>query len=590
MKFYKKPVIFLLILSSFGLITACQNESNPNPDAQKKDDVITKEIEISAPTKTTYKVGEAFSLDGLNVTLFTTTNGVKDEGTSFSEYKVSLEEGYVFLESDVTTADFPKTISVTPNDSSIKPKTFDIYVEEKEKEEVNLTLSEFITKLKNAASYSIDNEIFSAIFIENASYYEVKDAYKSNQYVSEFGWAQNDSQIIRYENNEEGGITKLETYSRSVESDDETLSYSSMFETNFNNYLGEYETSYQVNGAKLITDSDVAKYAEFSPTAANKNLYNIPIKDYGYTPGSSTLTYERALLQLVTNSKIVLNDFAIKNLYGSKISINIELIDENSMKISLANFNASITTGIEFPSETLITIKDGLTLPNLTDFLNNVVDEKEVFYDKISAKLNYFLNYNRFNVYDTSENLLYNYGNYLDDLYKFNPKTNVASVYIEDSFGITEDDEGYESGVYNVTFASDGSVSSIVSYSNLNNSIKPFDYINGMSKNVMDSFFEYSVNDEKTKFTLTSNYEEGTSLFFGTALNYYTSFIDENNSLYGIGFMNFDVSLDENENIVEIKLTLKEHSTDTKKYEVILKDFETESAPIVENFIANLLY
>ncbi len=59
-------------------------------ESSKAQPVYSYELVVTAPTKTVYFVGDSFNADGLAVTLFTATGGVKDNGVALTKDKYTL--------------------------------------------------------------------------------------------------------------------------------------------------------------------------------------------------------------------------------------------------------------------------------------------------------------------------------------------------------------------------------------------------------------------------------------------------------------------------------------------------------------------
>lgn len=82
----------------------------------------TYEITVTGPTKTSYFAGEAFSSEGLVVTLFTTQAGKKDEGVALTkeQYQLALPDGSALTDGTILGEKLLKDNKVTSLSISVK--------------------------------------------------------------------------------------------------------------------------------------------------------------------------------------------------------------------------------------------------------------------------------------------------------------------------------------------------------------------------------------------------------------------------------------------------------------------------------------
>lgn len=123
----KTKKTLLLFASSFlimSLASACK-QNTPDVSStetseieESQEPVVTKALKITkSPDKTIFKVGETLDLSGMVVKLFTSTDGVEDQGITLSDgsYTLSVPEGKVFSQEDITNA---LEITITYNDDA----------------------------------------------------------------------------------------------------------------------------------------------------------------------------------------------------------------------------------------------------------------------------------------------------------------------------------------------------------------------------------------------------------------------------------------------------------------------------------------
>lgn len=112
-------------LVCLGLATVCLASCS-----SQDSNGVTKELKYveGSLDKTTYKVGETLDLTGLEVKLFTTTNGVTDNGIIYTNFETSVQEGYKFTEDDVTEEGEYFKVVISAKDDNVATTSFDLTI------------------------------------------------------------------------------------------------------------------------------------------------------------------------------------------------------------------------------------------------------------------------------------------------------------------------------------------------------------------------------------------------------------------------------------------------------------------------------
>lgn len=312
-------------------------------------EVIDKELVPSGNYKTEYLVGEQLTFEGLEVKLFTTTNGVKDEGVVFTDYSTNVEEGYTFTESDITAEGDTYRVVIYAEDETITSAIIDLTISPAPVEEVDITPADFLAKMKKVGKYKIENNETSGIHIPNANYWTAK----ASDYDT-YGFAENGERIIIYQLVGDR-VNEIASYKQV----DETKGYSGMYDDAFSNYLVDTQQVYFNRGIEFISDKEIETYrSKLKPSVKNPNEYIFGISD---DPSS---VFARDIIQLTYNGTLALNDSGLSVTMGPGTKISLEIIDQNTMKIKVLN-------GTTWPIETTITIDETLDIPEIQPFLKN---------------------------------------------------------------------------------------------------------------------------------------------------------------------------------------------------------------------------
>lgn len=117
---YCKPLMLACFALSASFLAACSTNNSE----------VTKELKYvdGSLTKLTYKVGETLDLSSLEVKLFTTTDGVTDEGVNYTNFVTSVKDGYTFKESDITEEGKYFVVNINALDEGIKSTSINLTV------------------------------------------------------------------------------------------------------------------------------------------------------------------------------------------------------------------------------------------------------------------------------------------------------------------------------------------------------------------------------------------------------------------------------------------------------------------------------
>lgn len=326
---------------------------------EESKDVVRKYIDYTKDTsfKTTYEVGESLDLTGLEIKLFTETNGVVDEGVTYTDFTTNPEEGYTFVEEDISNEAEPFNLIVIPSDSSITSLTIELTVNEAEVEfvPVETTPAEFIVALKEQMTYQYDNELYSGKVTPNANYFEFKTLESAS-----YGYAQNSSEIIRY-SIQRGGIKKDQSFSRSQ--------YASMYDTAFIQEICNPDV--MPNSTAYTFPESSIEYLATLTCIEGTNDYAIDIKK------------AHDVIALIAPTQVP-NDPYLDLSYGSDARIKLTMLTETSMRISVNNADSMVS----MPVDTTITLDKNVSIPEIKDFLNNYEsNEGAEVLEKIKTKL-----------------------------------------------------------------------------------------------------------------------------------------------------------------------------------------------------------
>lgn len=290
--------------------------------------------------KTSYEVGDALSFDGLEIKLYTSTNGVIDSGVAYTTYTTNYDEGYIFTDDDVTNEVEFFNLVVIPEDTSISSLTIELTVLPKEEEfvEVKTTPAEFIQKLIDNMTYTVTNEMYKGTITPNANYWE----FLGSDGLS-YGYAQNDSEIIRY-SIEKGNIKK--EYSASRET------YASM-------YAEDFITD-------VCNDAVMPNATAYTfPDASMKDLEKLTRKentnDYVFD-----MSKGHNLVALISPSQIP-NDPYLDLIYGKDSQLILTMVDDDTMRIYVSGASSMGA----LPIDTTIHFDPEVTIPEVSGFLNN---------------------------------------------------------------------------------------------------------------------------------------------------------------------------------------------------------------------------
>lgn len=127
----------LLALGAGAALAACNPVEQGNSSSEASSlvaPVVEKYLKVvSAPTKTSYTIGEYLDYAGLVVKKYVSTDGIDDAGTTMSQENLSfsLAEGKVFSEADIS--DHVEIVISDPSDAEVKPTKIQISVRDKTK-------------------------------------------------------------------------------------------------------------------------------------------------------------------------------------------------------------------------------------------------------------------------------------------------------------------------------------------------------------------------------------------------------------------------------------------------------------------------
>ena len=319
------------VVALFPLVS-CNKEDKPDDPI---DPVVTKTLKYTANSleKTSYYVGEAFSTKGLEVKLFTTTDGVSDSGVVYSDYKLSIDDGYIFKSEDISTDVDPYELIITPNDTTFKPITIDLSVGKNpdDVDEVTVTPFEFISSLIENENYSVKNEYFNGRSIKDAFYWE--DLGSSGQDAYTGGFAQR--KIQGDDKNKEIIFYNITSEGKYIVSDGPYTTYTDMYSEEFQDAMFAYDDGFKtnraVNNVKIITKDDLAYLKTLTKDETTGE----------YVVNS---TYARNIIAMTTSAKIPLKT-GFNKLY-SNAKAKLTMLTNTSMKIDISGVGDMTTLGL----------------------------------------------------------------------------------------------------------------------------------------------------------------------------------------------------------------------------------------------------
>lgn len=528
--------------------------------------IIEKALVVSGTFKTEYIVGETFSLDGIEVKLVTTTNGVSDQAVAYKDYKTSLKDGYTFKESDITMEGDTLDVTIYSDDETITSASIELVVKQKPVVEVGMTPADFLKKMKTVGKYKVENAETTGIYIPNANYWEAKVSdYTTN------GFAQNGEKIIIYTIvGDRVNEIKSYKYTDKFSIDDGSgqlveHTYTGMYDDEFTNYLTNIEEVYFNRGIGFISDEKIENYRKtLKPTVSNPNEFVFGIKE------DAASSYARDIVQLTYNGTLALNDLGLAVTIGPRAKIKLTILNENSMKIDILN-GSSVRY---WPTETIITIDETLDIPEIQPFIKN-----EVVEDLDLARAKVAFNALRQGNFTTESGDVYN----TDYLYR--KKTNSAIFDAQKEFDF--DGQHFHIGNYNVQF-NDKNVATKDSLSQLevggHTPISSYDMLNKDAEYLPF----YSEADNKLSLTYYANKDSG-EYFNGIPSLYTNLFNVPSDSEEDIHFDNleFKVQFEDKEctkvSYIDVKFGRMSGNKTTK-----LTDFGTSKVAHVDTFISSI--
>lgn len=515
---------------------------------------VEKSLVLSGTYKTEYKVGEALNFDNLEVKLFTTTNGVKDEGVIYNDYKTSVEEGHVFTEEEITNLDETFDVVIYSDEENVTSTILELTIKSAKVEAVGVTPSEFLRKMKETERYTVENDEMRGVYIPNAHYWTVKESGGSSS-----GFAQDGKRIICY-----GIVGDRYVEYASYDQVNEQIGYNGMYDQKFADYLVDLQSFYFCRGIGYITDKEIANYeATLKPKTDNPNVYDIKI------PNQIDSYYCRDLIQLTYNGTLALTDSGLKITMGYNASIRLTMLSKTSMKIEVVNG----TSARYWPISTIITLDETTDIPQIQPFLKG---EEQVNPDLEKGKRAFDLLRN--GNFTTSLNDIFS------PKYVYRKETNEAQFSRNTEFNYSG--TSYAAGNYKVSFNSDNTVQSlspieIGGYSNFRD--------NGMLHK--DELYLTSWNGETNSLTLTYYADYDTQDYLTSIPNLYCNLfnIDMNTTEENVKFRNIEFVVhftDKDCTIIDC-INVKFGRPEGNKL-ISLTNFGTSKADHVETFINSL--
>ena len=433
---------------------------------------VEKKLIISGDYKTEYKVGEALSFEGLEVKMVTTTDGVSDEGVTYTDYKTGCEEGYVFKEDDISVDGETFDVSIYSDDETITSATLELTVVPALVEEVGITPAQFLRKMKETERYTVESAEIKGVYIPNANYWTAID----ERYES-YGFAQDGESIIVYKILDDRYVESTR-YSQVSEAN----KYNGMYDQKFEDYLVDREDIYHNRGIGFISDEEIANYeAKLKPSKNNPNVFNIAIAD------DAKSVFARDLVQLTFNGSLALNDFGLRVTMGYQAAVRLTMLSKTSMKIEIIN-----GTSVRYwPISTVITLDETADIPEIKPFL-----EHQEAIDPELEKAKKSFEYLRAGNFTTAT------GNTFTKDYSYNKETNTATFTADNDF--TYNENQYTAGNYKVEFNKDNTVKALTSIE-----VGGFNDILSNSLLHKDEMYLTYFDKEENKLTLTlyANYD-----------------------------------------------------------------------------------
>ena len=362
-----KPILCLILpLFSLSLFSCNQEKEDINSGNNGTTDVITKALKIKTlPTKSEYIVGETLSFAGLEIELVTTTNGIKDEGVTYTSYSTSVEEGYEFSEADITTSTDLFVVNIIPNEENIRGVSLEFVVKEDPNafKEVSKSPFTFLSEIKDNVSYTVESDELSGVITKNALYWKGK----ADESIS-FGYAfrESDNRIILFEENGS---------SYSILHDFGT-NYSGFSDPSFQANIGENYVGFNCFNTPLLTESDFEYYSKLTRVKGTNDYKITPSKNY-IEDSEGNLVYDTPvchLLKLVSINQVFKGDLGLYNLNRSA-RYTLSMLSEDSMRF-LVQGVSDFSWG-DNPKDSIITKVNNLEISCIKGFLNNT-DEGSV--------------------------------------------------------------------------------------------------------------------------------------------------------------------------------------------------------------------
>ncbi len=353
-------VLPLLVLS----ISSCN--SKIDDDIEDTPQVVVKTLKVSSlPTKSEYIVGESLSFSGLEVLLVTTTNGVKDDGVKFVDYTTSVNEGYVFLESDITNSTDLFTVNIIPNDETIRGVSLDFIVKEDPNafKEVSKAPNTFLRELQSNVSYTVESAELKGTITKNAIYWK---SVEDNSVSFGYAFRESDKKLILFEENGS---------SYSILHDFGT-SYTGFTDPSFQANINENYIGYNCFNTTLLTEKDFTYYDALTRTEGTNNYRINPSKNY-VEDENGNYVYDTPvchLIKLVSVSQVFIGDFGLYNL-NKNARYTLTMLSDSEMRF-LVQGVSDFSWG-DAPKDSVITKKDNLEISCIKGFLDGTDEGEE---------------------------------------------------------------------------------------------------------------------------------------------------------------------------------------------------------------------